>query len=136
MRSLDLTQLHEIRRQKIISQFTNQPNQPNQPEFSTPQIDNQDASNGQTKDNDLKEGVTPNNSSSEIYKVQKETEAEELKSKLNKVKNKNSYVELQIANEKEKQLKLTTELLKQMLKQLQQSQRLSKIVMTIVGIVE
>ncbi|PTP51107.1 hypothetical protein [Vibrio splendidus] len=50
----------------------------------------------------MKEGATPNDPLTEIDKVQEETETEELKSKLNKVKNKNSYVELQIANEKRK----------------------------------
>lgn len=99
MRSLDLTQLHEIRRQKIISQFTNQTNQT---ENSAQQIDTTRASNDYIKDRDSEERVTLNDPSADIDEVQKETETEELKSKLNKIKNKNSYIELQIANEQRK----------------------------------
>ncbi|MFA0240828.1 MULTISPECIES: hypothetical protein [Vibrio] len=95
MRSLDLTQLHEIRRQKIISQFTNQTENSAQP------IDEQTL-NADQNPKVNSEGFFSNESSTEIKQVQNETTAEELKSKLNKVKNRNSHVELQIANEKRK----------------------------------
>ncbi|MCE7577613.1 hypothetical protein LZS94_08900 [Aliivibrio fischeri] len=98
MRSLDLTQLHEILRKQKISQL-----QKNQESLtsSTKQASYDNKINSIDEKTSLKDSLSSNHIS-ELEKVKLDTETEELKSKLNKIKNRNSFIELQIANEKRK----------------------------------
>lgn len=99
MRSLDLTQLHQIRLKQVMNQLNQNSNQQNL--LNSQQQEH--VLSGEESDNDMREERShQSNEVSELDTVKRQTSIEVERSNLNKQRNRNSHIELQIANEQRK----------------------------------